>query len=146
MLTCTTCKQSKAESGFHRKGSGYRGQCKDCVRAYRRQWYADNRESSLAYAKRSTDAIANRNQAFVLEYLQEHPCIDCGYSDPRALEFDHIRGVKKADVSKMAGTSFSLKKIQDEIAKCEVVCANCHRIRTGDRGGWFRSLAQSASE
>ncbi len=57
-------------------------------------------------------------------------CTDCGYNAaPEALDFDHVRGDKKRNVS-------SCKTIQsalDEAEKCEVVCANCHRIRTLDR-------------
>ena len=37
----------------------------------------------------------------------------------------------------MRASGWSLQKIQEEITKCEVVCANCHRIRTATRAGWF---------
>lgn len=59
-------------------------------------------------------------------------CVDCGYEDSRALEFDHVpeRGVKVANVAEMVG----LRIFWDEVAKCDLVCANCHAIRTNIRG------------
>lgn len=61
-------------------------------------------------------------------------CVDCGYNThPAALDFDHIDGTTKVDnVSKLARLR-SWAAIEAEIAKCEVVCANCHRIRTVSR-------------
>jgi hypothetical protein len=60
-------------------------------------------------------------------------CVDCGYDKhPAALEFDHLPGtVKYRDIGKLYMQS--LKVLFTEIAKCEVVCANCHRIRTATR-------------
>lgn len=62
-------------------------------------------------------------------------CQDCGEVDPVVLEFDH-RDDKIMDVSTMIG-SRSWSVIQAEIAKCDVVCANCHRRRTAKRFGWY---------
>lgn len=64
------------------------------------------------------------------DWLDNHPCVDCGYVDWRALEFDHVRGVKRSDVTTMVQNGLSWKTIQEEIDKCDVRCANCHRIRT----------------
>ncbi len=58
--------------------------------------------------------------------------MDCGYDkDPAALQFDHVRGEKLVEIGKVA-TNVS-KRVLDEIEKCEVVCANCHAIRTTER-------------
>jgi hypothetical protein len=52
---------------------------------------------------------------------------------PGALDFDHLPGsVKKGRLASMACGS-ALKTIHAEIDKCEVVCANCHRVRTANR-------------
>lgn len=59
-------------------------------------------------------------------------CTDCGISNHIVLDFDHIRD-KKYNVSRMIHDGFSWKAILKEIEKCEVVCANCHRIRTHSR-------------
>lgn len=59
-------------------------------------------------------------------------CIDCGFDrHPAALDLDHVRGEKHDKVSNMLTLSWD--RLQDEVAKCEVVCANCHRIRTVER-------------
>ena len=59
-------------------------------------------------------------------------CVDCGESNPIVLDFDHIRD-KKYNISRMIHDGFSWKAIVKEMQKCEVVCANCHRIRTHNR-------------
>lgn len=59
-------------------------------------------------------------------------CADCGYRDnPAALEFDHVENNKESNVSRLLGATWI--RVQAEIDKCEVVCANCHRIRTVNR-------------
>ena len=65
--------------------------------------------------------------------LKQAPCRDCGLKfSPVAMDFDHVRGVKVATVSQM--NSFSWGRIIVELAKCDLVCANCHRIRTQSSG------------
>lgn len=63
------------------------------------------------------------------EIKQASGCVDCGESNHIVLDFDHLRD-KKYNVSRMIHDGFSWKAILKEIQKCEVVCANCHRIRT----------------
>ena len=63
-------------------------------------------------------------------YLRDHPCIDCGQSDPSVLDFDHVRGIKSAAISSMVRDVRSMDVIWSEVAKCEIRCANCHRRRT----------------
>jgi len=64
--------------------------------------------------------------------LKNVPCADCGYHyPPECMDFDHVRGRKKFAVAQnLTRTMASLKR---EVAKCEVVCANCHRTRTHRR-------------
>jgi hypothetical protein len=59
-------------------------------------------------------------------------CVDCGINNHIILDFDHLKD-KKYNISRMIHNGFSWAAIKKEIAKCEVVCANCHRIRTHDR-------------
>ncbi len=69
----------------------------------------------------------------------ERGCIDCGYrTDPAALEFDHLPGCEKLFSISQGCTTRSLEKVLAEIEKCEVVCANCHAIRTVTRSPWAR--------
>ena len=59
-------------------------------------------------------------------------CLDCGEKNHIVLDFDHLTN-KKYNISRMIHDGFSWAAIKKEIAKCEVVCANCHRIRTHNR-------------
>ena len=70
--------------------------------------------------------------------MLQNPCVDCGNTDPRVLEFDHI-GVKAMDISRAIRNCWSEENLLKEITQCEVVCANCHRIRTADRAETWRS-------
>lgn len=74
-----------------------------------------------------------RNRQFVTEYLKQHPCVDCGNSDIRVLEFDHINDNKESSISWIVKNAWSLKRLIKEINKCEVRCCNCHRIITIER-------------
>jgi hypothetical protein len=74
-----------------------------------------------------------RNRQIVTEYLKTHPCVDCGNSDIRVLEFDHVRGIKLGNVSHGVHRTWSVRKLMDEINKCEIRCCNCHRIATIER-------------
>ena len=68
-----------------------------------------------------------------LDGAKNVPCKDCGLRyPPICMDFDHVRGEKKRNVAHFIFTG-SFKSMQDEIAKCEVVCANCHRLRTAAR-------------
>lgn len=95
---------------------------------YNKKHYADNK---IKYAESSRKARKNRLEK--LNKLKESPCVDCGNTfHPCAMDFDHINEDKINDVSNMIRLS-SWAKILEEIAKCELVCANCHRVRTWNR-------------
>ncbi|KKN67795.1 hypothetical protein LCGC14_0458280 [marine sediment metagenome] len=70
-----------------------------------------------------------------LEYvnkIKNQPCVDCGLRfPPEAMDFDHVFGEKQFIISR--GLTGNFQRLQDEIAKCDVVCACCHRIRTRKR-------------
>lgn len=68
-----------------------------------------------------------KNQAEIKQLKQLAQCAHCGISDYRVLEFHHLDPkLKEREVSLMY--NFSLENIKKEIAKCIVLCANCHRI------------------
>jgi hypothetical protein len=76
-----------------------------------------------------------RKKAAMIDTIKtELGCVDCGYNlHPAALDFDHLPGSDKVlSISDMV-RSRKMSDIETEIAKCEVVCANCHRIRTYER-------------
>lgn len=83
-------------------------------------------EYHVAYNKK----IRDERRQYVRDYLESHPCVDCGETDPIVLEFDHVRGDKSANVSRIANNTCSVERLQAEIDKCEVRCANCHRRAT----------------
>jgi len=72
-------------------------------------------------------------------YLKKHQCVDCGEKDPVVLEFDHFKN-KLIEVSKLVGNVSPFKKMGDEIDKCEIRCANCHRRKTAIQFGWYKNL------
>lgn len=83
---------------------------------YQREWARRRRE---------------RNRKLVQDYKVEKGCADCGYNGHHAaLEFDHISDNKVQNVATLMGKE---KALWEEIAKCEVVCSNCHSIRTWNR-------------
>ena len=74
-------------------------------------------------------------------YLATHPCINCGEKDIVVLEFDHVRGIKEFNISWAVFRQVSIKRMLDEIAKCDVRCANCHRRKTAKSGGGGRCIS-----
>lgn len=73
-----------------------------------------------------------RQMRVVLDALKDRPCADCNSRfPPYVMDFDHVRGDKRYILAKM--TMMSLERVFDEVAKCDVVCSNCHRIRTNRR-------------
>jgi hypothetical protein len=67
---------------------------------------------------------------YIRDYKERHPCADCKIQYPYyVMDFDHVRGKKHKNVMELIPT-LSKKKIDEEIKKCEVVCSNCHRVRT----------------
>lgn len=89
---------------------------------------------------RSTEQRARRRRVArqrVLQYLRANPCVDCGECDVLVLEFDHRhQHQKKAKVTELVTQARTWQRIEDEIAKCDVRCANCHRRRTHKQLGW----------
>ena len=79
----------------------------------------------------------------MLDHVRDHPCVDCGETDPVVLEFDHL-DEKLASICLLLSQAATSKAIKAEIARCEVVCTNCHRRRTATRAGWRRAAASGA--
>lgn len=140
MKKCCRCKEEKPLEGFdwNNRAKGRRNkQCRECRRVSRRSWYLKNKEKHLKNVRRRSDAYRKKLQEFIIQYLQEHPCVDCGEDDVVVLEFDHVRGDKLGNVGSMRA-GHSLRKIKAEIEKCEVRCCNCHRRRTSRQQNSYR--------
>lgn len=139
MKTCTRCKVDQPQTNFRKKArskDGLHPWCKGCCKESEAATYANNPERRKAI-RDNTNTMRQANREYVWRYLEEHPCA-CGEADPRVLEFDHIDpSTKLEDVSELVSKSYSLQTIKDEISKCRVMCANCHRRHTYiQRGFW----------
>ena len=102
--------------------------CKSCIKDYDAIRY-ENPEERLRLREKAKET-SKRNKAFIDSILELSSCIDCGESDRIVLEFDHVRGRKLFNISDARTAGYSLATIVQEIDKCEVRCANCHRIKT----------------
>jgi len=83
--------------------------------------------------KKAMGTIAQRQvlgKAFILEYLKVTPCNHCGESNLMVLEFDHCSGRKDFNISTGLQLGFSIAVLKKEIEKCQVLCGNCHSIKT----------------
>lgn len=90
--------------------------------------------------------IRLRNRAFSDHHKSTHGCIDCGEKDIRCLDFDHRdRATKLASVSSLAKQNISLERVKEEIAKCDVRCANCHRKRSYDEQHYLPLVCDGTS-
>lgn len=111
------------------------------MRLYVQQHYKNNIDYYVKKARRRNKKVREEAHRRIFEYFSTHPCVDCGETDPLVLEFDHIESKNKdAAVSVMVRTLKSWERILEEIEKCEVRCANCHRRRTAKQQGWYRYL------
>ena len=82
------------------------------------------------YRKGRVEAIVD-----VIRAAKAKPCMDCGIEyPPYVMDFDHVRGEKKFNIARATKDKPSMEVLLAEIEKCDPVCANCHRIRTHERG------------
>lgn len=135
-FVCTRCGQRKPASDFPPRRRGdtrLQAWCRACFAAVGAAYYAANREREIARIMRNKRPAVEAALSLVDAYLVTHPCVDCGESDPVVLEFDHVVGSKRMDVSRMAAAGYPLSHIEAEIARCEVRCGNDHRRRTHER-------------
>ena len=93
-------------------------------RVYRRNWYKKNKESELAHVRKRKLSIRKWSN----EYKKKLKCSLCSESHPATIDFHHKKGKKKEnEIGYMVGNGYSIDKIKEEITKCQVLCANCHR-------------------
>lgn len=89
---------------------------------------------SVKRRRAKVNETKKKQREALMQYLREQkkcPCADCGQSFPSiCMDFDHVRGEKTGDLSVMANQCVTIGILDAEIAKCDLVCANCHRIRT----------------
>ena len=115
MKYCIGCSQNKKEIEF----------------AWHNQKLKKLKSRCILCSTLSTKTYVEQVISKIIDYLKLHPCVDCQNCDIRVLEFDHLLN-KKFNISEMIGKQ-SWEMISEEIVKCEVRCANCHRIVTHER-------------
>lgn len=120
--TCAKCGRDLPESAFVTQKE-YKG------RPARLRSYCRACDLALNHSRRMS--AADKVNAIKLGL----GCTDCGYDKhPHALDFDHLVGhTKVSGISRMVYNNANWDALKAEMDKCEVVCANCHRIRTAER-------------
>src|SRR4051794_24933960 len=149
---CGKCGVEKPLDAFHRRGSGWQTWCKPCRREYDTGYHRETRTVRRVQARARQLQFA----AWYTALKEGKPCADCGGTfHPAAMQWDHRPGTQKvADLGRLRSTT-SKRRVLEEIAKCDLVCANCHAVRTflrqrgvaqpgraprlGRGGRWFES-------
>ena len=114
--------------------------CCDCRRQYNRLYHQVRAPSHRLAVARNKQQRRGDIREKVEAYLSTHQCVQCGESDLRVLEFDHVHGGKLCNVSQLFANAARWDCIAAEIDKCEVRCANCHRRRTAMQLNWHANL------
>lgn len=126
MKTCSICAKSKEICEFNKKGKNRQSCCKDCQKGYYKKWYSKNKE----LVKKRCSKNRNKHKKEIIKYLGEiltkAKCELCNNSDFYCLEFDHFKD-KKNNISTLLSNKYTLNTIKKEIAKCRILCSNCHR-------------------
>jgi hypothetical protein len=140
---CSNCgKERDAEQDFSWRDRDRRirqPRCKYCQSAMSKLHYQNNKQTYNERTRLSKAQALAESRSRISSYLSTHPCVDCGLTDIRLLEFDHTNGQKSRDISDFLTWGFNWPTIEAEIAKCEVRCSNCHRIKTIEWGRGWRS-------
>lgn len=128
MKTCGHCGIEKTLDEFHKRGTGHQPWCKACKKERDAERFKEQRPR--LYQVRQ--AYRERMLAWAQD-LKRGPCTDCSETfHPFVMDWDHL-GDKDRDVADLIMKGWSKRRILEEIAKCELVCSNCHRMRTWSR-------------
>jgi hypothetical protein len=129
---CSRCHEAKPVSEFawRRRRKLQRDTfCRPCRSAYGREHYLANKQRYIDQARASKQRLRTERTRYLPEYFRTHPCTDCGETDPMILEFHHLdRATKSFDVGGALDRR-NWPAVLEEMKKCEVVCANCHKRR-----------------
>jgi superfamily II DNA helicase RecQ len=139
MKKCTKCKNDCLIENFpiiNKKTNKRSSMCTECKREYDREYYELNKAKNNKNKNELARINRNTKRTYIIDVLKKSSCCDCGNNDWRVLEFDHRdRDLKEFSIADSTG--LSIKKIQLEIDKCDIVCANCHNIRTIEQRGYY---------
>lgn len=128
---CPRCNELKEHN--LRKSGGPQSYCIDCNREYNRSYYKDNKNVDNKRRQENRKEY-NKRVLELVNSLKNVPCMDCGVKyPPYVMDFDHKNETSKIGNIGTMKLRVSIAKLLEEIEKCDVVCANCHRIRTHKR-------------
>jgi hypothetical protein len=130
---CSRCERNLSVTAFNRHGGGRQWWCRECFRAY----FRERGELHRQQVARTKPARIRRLRRYVCEYLRRHPCSQCSESDISVLDFHHL-GDKTAEIARMVSSGLGVERVAEEISRCKVLCANCHRRVTAASIGWWR--------
>ena len=142
MKVCSKCKRELVETEFNKRRNGLQPWCRDCNKAQHRAHYAQNKER---YKQQALDAkwqLRANALRYVMEYVSARGgCCECGESDFRCIHFNHLDpATKQYNISNMISGGYSIAKIQQELDKCNILCANCHSKHTAQQYSWYDKL------
>jgi hypothetical protein len=132
---CPECKTRQDRSSFSKNRSRYDGLqsvCKTCEKARNKVYYKSTPEKNSARKMYTT--LRRELVRTITQPLIEKGCVDCKHYIPNAMDFDHVTGTKLINISSLATMKITdevmLDMLRQELSKCEVRCANCHRKAT----------------
>ena len=135
MKRCPRCGETKPFTEFHKhakRRDGLQSICKSC-----RAQVDHERYERIRGTRVPTRTWERGRAEWLLSLKAGRPCTDCGrVFPPQVMQWDHLPGLEKLGDISTAFRGHSREEILAEIAKCELVCTNCHTIRTAERAGW----------
>jgi hypothetical protein len=128
MKICTTCNQSKTLDNFdfrNKAKNKRRGSCKKCLKEYYRLRY-----KKVGKVKEQINARGKRWREYLYKFVNRYKrlvgCSKCKDKRDYVLEFHHVRD-KKTEICRAISRDFSMSNLKEEMRKCVVLCANCHK-------------------
>lgn len=115
-----------------RSKDGRQPSCIECQRARAQVYYRANPKPIIEKAKANRVIMKTKYEA----WKSSQRCVDCGETRTVLLDCDHVRGEKVDNVAAMVRQGRSWAAIEAEIAKCEVRCVVCHRLKTSEQFDW----------
>jgi hypothetical protein len=151
-ITYKECHQCKKEKPIYRFDTfrtrtgdlRRRGVCYECRHERDNQQSESAKEYRKEYNKRNRTKREQRNLdrrkklKDLVNKAKDVPCADCGAKwPPVAMDFDHVHGIKEYGIAHLVSGCYREELLLEEMKKCEVVCACCHRLRTYNRDEHF---------
>ena len=124
MKRCTKCGELKPASEYNKKKSRLDCYCRECNKIRQREWYSANRTKKVAYSKARMKVIRKKVKVWIESIKQCRGCAVCDEGCAACLDFHHP-GEKEFSICQRRDVS--LARVMSEVAKCILLCANCHR-------------------